>query len=115
MRVAQTAAYTHGGDYLDQVLDGLEHNGALLQRLLRHRSSPGRRPLRRTSPGSTCTRFGEDPARTLLHQGRLAVNPGRTFGAEGAGHVRLNFATSTAILTEAAARLARLGSVATDS
>ncbi len=33
------------------------------------------------------------------------MNPGRTFGAEGAGHVRLNFATSTTILTDAAARL----------
>ena len=61
-------------------------------------------------------RAGADPARLALHRGRLALNPGPTFGVEGTGFVRLNLATSTATLTDAVARLARaLEDVATVS
>ena len=59
---------------------------------------------------------GADPARLALQRGRLAVNPGPTFGVEGTGFVRLNLAASTATLTDAVGRLAQaLGRVATDS
>ena len=59
---------------------------------------------------------GADPARLALHRGRLALNPGPTFGVEGTGFVRLNLAASTATLTDAVARLAHaLEDVATDS
>ena len=37
---------------------------------------------------------------------KLALNPGQSSGPGGAGHVRLNFATSRAILTEAVDRMA---------
>ncbi|WP_231505184.1 MalY/PatB family protein [Cellulomonas sp. URHE0023] len=102
--MAQTAAYTDGGAFLDEVLAGLHHNGKLLQRLLE--------PVMVWEPPQSTyfawldlRAFGDDPARSLLKDGRLAVNPGATFGVEGAGHVRLNFATSTAILTDAVSRL----------
>lgn len=101
--VAQTAAYADGGAFLDEVLVGLDRNGSLLRELLA--------PLVDwTPPVATyfawldLSRYSDNPARALL-DGGLAVNPGPTFGVEGAGHVRLNFATSSAILTDAAARL----------
>jgi cystathionine beta-lyase len=37
----------------------------------------------------------------------VALSSGHVFGTGGAGHVRLNFATSQAILTEAISRMGR--------
>lgn len=45
------------------------------------------------------------PARFFLDEARVALSSGHVFGAGGAGHVRLNFATSGAILTEAVTRM----------
>jgi cystathionine beta-lyase len=45
------------------------------------------------------------PARFFLNEARVALSSGHVFGAGGAGHVRLNFATSQAILTEAVTRM----------
>ena len=49
--------------------------------------------------------LGGDPAGFFLERGRVAVNDGRPFGTGGAEHVRLNYATSQAILTEAVQRM----------
>jgi cystathionine beta-lyase len=51
--------------------------------------------------------LGDDPAAAFLERGRVALASGPTFGAEGKGFARLNFATSGAILIEAVARMAR--------
>jgi cystathionine beta-lyase len=50
--------------------------------------------------------LGPDPATVFLERGRVALSPGPSFGTGGAGHVRLNFATSPELLTEAVRRLA---------
>jgi cystathionine beta-lyase len=42
----------------------------------------------------------ENPADFFLREARVALSPGPDFGAEGRGFVRLNFATSTEVLTE---------------
>jgi cystathionine beta-lyase len=47
------------------------------------------------------------PARWFLDCARVALSSGHVFGTGGAGHVRLNFATSQAILTEAISRMGR--------
>ena len=47
-----------------------------------------------------------DPSALLLDRARVALNAGPTFGAGGDGHVRLNMATSPAILAEIIARVA---------
>ncbi len=47
-----------------------------------------------------------NPARHFLNQARVALNPGPAFGKPGAGHVRINLATSPEILTAAVARMA---------
>lgn len=50
--------------------------------------------------------LGDDPSETLLADADLALSPGAQFGDGGAGHVRLNFATSRQILDEIIDRLA---------
>ena len=49
--------------------------------------------------------LGDDPSQALLREARVAVNAGPTFGRGGEGHVRLNMATSPAILTELVQRI----------
>ena len=68
----------------------------------RHRNY-GFSPL--TKPTTLSTGL-ENPAAALLDKGRVAVNDGATFGPDGKGFVRLNFATSTDILDEALTRMA---------
>ncbi|CAB4605654.1 MAG: aminotransferase class I/II-fold pyridoxal phosphate-dependent enzyme [Actinobacteria bacterium] len=50
--------------------------------------------------------LGENPAEHFLTQGKVAFNAGSIFGPSGAQFVRLNFATSEAILEEAIFRMA---------
>ena len=49
--------------------------------------------------------LGDDPAAWLLEHARVALNPGPDFGEHGHGFVRLNFATTRAVLDEALDRI----------
>ena len=121
--LAQRTAYAEGGAWLDEVLDGLRHNQRLVADLLTtHLPTAVWSPPEATYfawidlRALDTVRAGADPARLALHRGRLAVNPGPTFGVEGTGFVRLNLAASTATLADAVARLAHaLEGVATVS
>jgi cystathionine beta-lyase len=55
-----------------------------------------------------CRRLGLEPTpqRVFLNRGRVALNEGSTFGRTGHGFVRLNFATSRAVITEIVSRMA---------
>ncbi|MGC4175259.1 MalY/PatB family protein [Demequina sp.] len=108
--VAQTVAYSQGRDWLADALAGLDANRRLLGALLAERLPE----VRYHVPAATYLTWvdcrglelGDDPARVFLERGRVAFNPGHTFGTGGAGHVRINIATSPAILGEAVARMA---------
>jgi cystathionine beta-lyase len=50
--------------------------------------------------------LGDDPAEAFRERGKVALNSGPEVGTGGAGHVRLNLATSPEILTEAVDRMA---------
>jgi cysteine-S-conjugate beta-lyase len=50
--------------------------------------------------------LGDDPAAAFLERGRVALSAGPSFGTGGAGHVRLNLATTPEILTDAVGRMA---------
>ncbi|HLR93752.1 MAG TPA: aminotransferase class I/II-fold pyridoxal phosphate-dependent enzyme [Jiangellaceae bacterium] len=108
--LAHCAALREGGDWLDQVLAGLEENRHLLANLLAAHL-PG---VRYTPPEGTYLAWldcrdldlGDDPAATFLRKGRVALNSGPSFGSGGAGHARLNLATSPELLTEAVRRMA---------
>ncbi len=109
--LVHAAALTGGGDWLDALLDSLRESRAHLRGLLDEHL-----PLVAWTPGAA-TYFAwldlraqlpgdANPAARVLTEGRVAVNPGHTFGAPGDGFVRLNFATSPAILTDAVSRIA---------
>ena len=51
------------------------------------------------------------PAAAFLREGRVLVSSGPAFGTGGTGHVRLNFATSPAILEEAVRRMGAVASL----
>ncbi len=122
--IAHAEAFRTGGDWLDQLLWGLDENRTLLGDLVAEHL-PGVSYLR---PQGTylawldCQRLGLEehaadglaavsdlsgPARWFLDHARVALSSGHVFGTGGAGHVRLNFATSQAILVEAVSRMGR--------
>jgi cysteine-S-conjugate beta-lyase len=122
--IAHVAAFRDGGAWLDLLLAGLTENRALLERLLaEHLPALGyTRPEGTYLAWLDCTRLRLDaepapdgpgivtdmagPARYFLDHARVALSSGHVFGAGGAGHVRLNFATHPDILTAAITRMA---------
>lgn len=108
---AHVAALTAGGAWLDGLLTSLASNVALLTELLdRHLPAVSYRPNDATYLAWLDCRaldLGDDPAAAFLERGRVALVPGPDFGSGGAGHVRLNLATSPAIVEEGVERMAR--------
>ncbi|WP_171165683.1 MalY/PatB family protein [Streptomyces sp. I05A-00742] len=108
--LSHTAALRHAGGWLDALLGGLDANRRLLGDLLarqlpevRYRAPEGGYL---TWLDCRATGLGDDPAAVFLEHGRVALTSGLPFGAGGAGHVRLNLATSPDLLTEAVRRMA---------
>lgn len=108
--IASVAAYREGRPWLEQVLGILNANRRLLADLLEeHVPGAGYVPPEASYLGwIDLPGWGDDPAVAILRDARVALNRGPTFGSGGAGHVRLNFATSPAILTEIVRRMGRL-------
>jgi cystathionine beta-lyase len=111
--IAHTAAFKDGGPWLDGLLDGLVANRRLFGRLLAEQLPHVgyRQPDATYLAWLDCRALAEDPAGLFLDRARVAVNSGDAFGRGGSGFVRLNFATSPAILREAVRRMAEIGSV----
>ncbi|WP_423203272.1 MalY/PatB family protein [Mycobacterium intracellulare] len=122
--IAHAEAFRSGADWLDATLSGLDANRKLLGELVAEQLPS----LKYQWPQGTylawldCRALGIDeeesdglavvadlsgPARWFLEHARVALSSGHVFGTGGAGHVRLNFATSRAILTEALSRMSR--------
>jgi cystathionine beta-lyase len=109
--VAHVAAWRDGRQWLARLLDELDANRTLLARLVAERL-PG---AELTVPEATYLAWldlrglglGERPATRLVDTARVALSDGPLFGTPGAGHARVNFATSPEILTEAIDRIAR--------
>ncbi|WP_189706627.1 MalY/PatB family protein [Streptomyces phaeofaciens] len=108
--LAHAAALRDGTAWLDALLAGLDANRRLLADLL-----AASLPEVRYRPGGAtylawldCRSLGlgDDPAEVFLERGRVALSSGPLFGTGGAGHVRLNLATSPEILTEGVRRMA---------
>ena len=109
-QVSMMAAYLEGQPWLDEELEYLSGNLDLLAERL-PQALPGARFERpeasfllwvdvRDVPG-----LAEKPAAKILKRAKVAFSEGTGFGREGAGHIRINFATSRAILTEILDRL----------
>jgi cysteine-S-conjugate beta-lyase len=108
--IGHVAALRHGGAWLEALLAGLDENRRLLGRLLKeHLPEVGYRSHEGTFLAWLDCRalgLGDDPAAAFLERGRVALVPGPAFGTGGAGHARLNLATSPQILEEAVRRMA---------
>ncbi|MET7274958.1 aminotransferase class I/II-fold pyridoxal phosphate-dependent enzyme [Streptomyces flaveolus] len=108
--IAHTAALREGTAWLDAVLAGIDENRRLLTDLLAaHLPGVVQHPGEATYLSWLDCRalgLGDDPAQAFLHRGRVALSPGPDFGTGGAGHVRLNLATSPEVITEAVRRMA---------
>ncbi|MEJ8672403.1 MalY/PatB family protein [Streptomyces sp. MS1.AVA.1] len=108
--IAHSAALRYGTDWLDALLAGLDDNRRLLVDLLaEHLPVITHRPGEATYLAWLDCRalgLGDDPADVFLRRGRVALSSGIPFGTGGAGHVRLNLATSPELLTEGVRRMA---------
>ncbi|WP_128436518.1 MalY/PatB family protein [Streptomyces cyaneus] len=107
--IAHSAALRDGADWLDHLLAGLDDNRRLLADLLaEHLPAITYRPAEATYLAWLDCRalgLGDDPAEVFLQRGRVALNSGIPFGTGGAGHVRLNLATSPELLAEGVRRM----------
>jgi cystathionine beta-lyase len=122
--IAHTAALRSGRGWLDDLLTGLDANRRLLGQLVAQHLPDVRylRPEATYLAWLDCTAFGlhddradgpgvvsdlAGPARMFYDRARVALSSGHVFGTGGAGCVRLNFATSPAVLREAVERMGR--------
>ncbi len=113
--IATRAAFAHDGPFLDRVIAHLDVQRANVRTLL---TKYGLENIGYAPPQAgylawlDCRplQLSEEPATVFLARGKVALYRGRYFGVQGAGFVRLNFATSTAILEEA---IKRMGSAVT--
>jgi cystathionine beta-lyase len=108
--IAHVAALRDGRRWLDRLLEGLDANRRLLGELLAEHM-PGvlyREPQGTYLAWLDCRalRLDGDPAGVFLERGRVALVSGPNFGTGGAGHVRLNLATSPELLADAVLRMA---------
>ncbi len=110
--LAATAAYRAGGPWLDTVLARLDRNRRLLAELLRSHLPKARY----TRPEGTYLGWVDlrdyPTGPDLAERARVTVMDGAEFGPPGAGFLRLNFATSPAILAEIVRRLAHAATAA---
>ncbi len=108
---ASAAAFRDGGVWLDTVIDNLDKNRFLIRDLLGSQLPAIKYHIPQNSYLAwldvSALNLGENPAATLLERGKVAFNPGHTYGAQCSQFVRLNFATSPEIITEAIHRITK--------
>ncbi len=111
---ATVAAFTDGDEWLDGTIAALEANRELLSHLLAIKL-PGVW-YREPQAGYLAwldfrpLEWGDDPSVRAL-ESKVALSSGPTFGSQGRGFARLNFACAPEVLIEAIARLAGGGSL----
>jgi cystathionine beta-lyase len=109
---AATAAYRDGGPWLGELLVYLQSNRDYVTAFVRE-SLPG---VRIYPAEATCLAWldcravdipGDDPCAFFLDQAKVGLSDGATFGDDGRGFVRLNFACPRAMLEEGLRRMER--------
>lgn len=107
---ATIAAWTDAEDWLEDVLDYLTANRETVGRWAAVRSAIAHHPPEATYLAwFDCRALGlpGTPYDFFLESARVGLADGADFGGPGVGHVRLNFATSAAILDEILRRMSR--------
>ena len=109
---ATVAAFEKGEAWLDEALDILDQNRKLIANLISSRVPAIGYHLPQASYlawlDMSKLNLGEDPGLALIERAKVAFNSGHIYGPLGKDYVRLNFATSPAIITEAIERIARV-------
>lgn len=109
---ATVAAFEKGEPWLDQAIEILDENRHLLANLIASRVPSIKYAMPHCSYLAwldlSALNLGEDPGAALIERAKVAFNSGHIYGPLGKSHVRLNFATSPAIITEAIERIARV-------
>lgn len=108
--LASEVAFAEGDAWLDAVLARLDANRARLGKLLTEQLPE----IVWTPPQASYLAWlncralglGDEPARTFLDRGRVALAPGADYGRLGAEHVRLNFGTSAEMVGDMVRRMA---------
>jgi cystathionine beta-lyase len=108
---ATAIAFSEGEVWLDTVIAQLDHNRHLIKKLLAEKLPTVRYHIPQNSYLAwidvASLNLGADPSVALVEKARVAFNSGHTFGKQCDQYVRLNFATSPEIITEAIDRIAR--------
>ena len=108
--MAHRAAWDGGDAWIDAVNANIRSNVAYLSELLaEHLPQVRYRGQAATYLAWLDCRdldLGEHPAEVFREKGRVALNEGAEFGPGGEGFVRLNLATSRAVLADAVTRMA---------
>lgn len=111
--LAAVAAFSEESDaWLDSLLVALDDNRRLLAELLAEHLPAAKYRI----PGAgflawvdlTDLGWGDNPAVKVLRDAKVALHLGPQFGAEGSGHVRINFGCSPDVLRDAVARMGTL-------
>ena len=109
---ATAAAFAEGGLWLDSVIENLDQNRRMIKDLLDANLPSVRYHIPQNSYLAwldlESLNLGVDPSVTLLRNARVAFNAGHTFGKQCSQYIRLNFATSPAIVTEAIHRIQKV-------
>lgn len=107
---ANITAYNEGELWLNETLNYLDQNRKLVAKLLSEHLPEARYRI----PDATylawidLSAYREElPAQYIREQQQVAFSEGVDFGPSGAGYIRLNFATSQEIITEAIRRTAK--------
>ncbi len=110
--IAHTTAFNEARPWLDAAIGGIDANrrmlGDLLETLMPRAGY--QMPEATYLAWIDCRELGlgDDPAATILEQGKVGLSSGSAFGEQGKGFVRFNMATSPAIMEEAVTRMAAL-------
>ena len=108
---ATVAAFEKGEPWLDLALEQLDQNRNLISNLIDSRIPAISYSIPHCSYLAwldvSKLNLGEDPGAALIERAKVAFNPGHIYGDLGKDFVRLNFATSPSIITEAFERIAR--------
>jgi cystathionine beta-lyase len=109
---ATVAAFEKGEPWLDQAIVILDENRHLVGNLIASRVPSIKYAMPHCSYLAwldlSALNLGEDPGAALIERAKVAFNSGHIYGPLGKSYVRLNFATSPAIITEAIERIARV-------
>ena len=108
---ATVTAFEKCDAWLDETLEILDENRNLVANLISSRIPAVGYSLPHASYlawlDMSKLDLGEDPGLALIERAKVAFNSGHIYGSLGKDYVRLNFATSPAIITEAIERIAR--------